>query len=69
VSLLLAEGHRDARLYPVAVAWSEARIVRERHARRAQSDAVVMQTVIASMFSKEGGKAFEQLLRRMEDVG
>lgn len=69
MSLLLSEGHRDASLYPVAVVWSEARIVRERHARRMQAEAVVMQTTIASMFSKEGIKAFEKLLKRMDDVG
>lgn len=69
MSLLLSEGHRDALAYPVAVVWSECRIVRERHAIRAQADAVIMQTVIASMFSKEGGKALEKLLQRMDDVG
>ena len=69
MSLLLSEGHRDARLYPVAYVWSETRIIRERHARRAQADAVVMQTVIASLFSKEGGKALTKLLQGMNDVG
>jgi len=56
-------------MYPVAVVWSEARLVRERIAQRAQTDAVVMQTVIASMFSKEGGKALQKLLEGMSDVG
>jgi len=65
----MSEGHRDARLYPVAVVWSETRIVRERIAQRAQTDAVVMQTVIASMFSKEGGKVLQKLLEGMSDVG
>ena len=65
----MSEGHRDARMYPVAVVWSEARLFRERIAQRAQTDAVVMQTVIASMFSKEGGKALQKLLEGMSDVG
>lgn len=69
VSLLLSEGHPDARRLPVAVVWSEARIIRQRHARRMQNEAVTMQTVIGSLFSKEGGKALEKLLNRMDDVG
>lgn len=69
MSLLLSEGHLAARQYPVAVVWSEARIVRQRQSREAQVNAVVMQTVIASMFSKEGGKALRKLLREMDDVG
>lgn len=69
MSLLLSEGHRYARHYPVAVVWSECRIVREREARRAQANAVIMQTTIASLFSKEGGKALEKLLKGLDDVG
>lgn len=69
MSLLLSEGHRDARAYSVAEVWSESRIIRQRQARKAQADAVVMQTVIASMFSKEGGKALEKVLKGMDDVG
>lgn len=65
----MSEGHRDARLYPVAVTWSEVRIVRQRQAVRMQNEAVVMQTVIGSLFSKEGGKEFAKLLQRMDDVG
>ena len=34
-----------------------------------QNEAVVMQTVIGSLFSKEGGKEFAKLLQRMDDVG
>lgn len=34
-----------------------------------QNEAVVMQTVIGTIFSKEGAKAFEKLLKRMDDVG
>lgn len=69
MSLLLSEGHVAARRYPVAVAWSETRIVRERQARQAQENAVVMHTVIASLFSEKGGKALKELLDGMSDVG
>lgn len=31
-------------------------------------NAMAMQTVIASAFSEKGGKAFKELLERMEDV-
>ena len=54
----------------MAFVWSEARIVREREARRAQQYAVTMQTVIASILGgKEAAKAFKELLKGMDDVG
>jgi len=34
-----------------------------------RGDAVLMQTVIASVLTKEGSKALQKLLKRMEDVG
>jgi hypothetical protein len=68
VSLLLAEGHEAARLYPVAMVWSEARIVRQRQAAQRKLDAVVMQMVIGSMFTKEASKNLTKLLKDMDDV-
>jgi len=53
----------------VAVVWSECRIVRQRKSRQMQSEAVIMQTVIASLFSKDAGTALTNLLKGMEDVG
>lgn len=67
VSLLLSEGHADARHYPVAVAWSEARIVRERHANRRSRDAAVTQLVLGTLFSKKAGKELEKLLNKVAE--
>jgi hypothetical protein len=67
VSLLLSEGHPCARRYPVAVVWSEARIVRERNAYRRSRDAAVMQMVLGSMFSKKASKELEKLLGKVAE--
>jgi len=53
----------------VAVVWSESRIVRQRAARQMQTEAVVMQTVIASAFAEKGKNPLGDLLKRIEDVG
>jgi hypothetical protein len=65
--LLLAEGHANAETYPVAVVWSEARLVRQREAKRVSDNAVVMQSTIASLFSKDGLKAFKELLEKIDN--
>jgi hypothetical protein len=68
VSLLLSEGHAHARRYPVAVAWSEANIVRKRNANRRVVDAVVSQLVLASNSgSKKAGKELQKLLEKVAD--
>jgi hypothetical protein len=67
VSLLLANGHVAARQYPVVMAWSEARIIRQRIAAGRKLDAALMQQVLSSMFSKEAGKALQQTLGRMDE--
>lgn len=65
----MAEGHPEAAKYRVAVVWSEVRIVRERLSRRARDEAILMQTVITSVLSKDGSKVLNKLLKDMEDVG
>ena len=67
VSLLLSEGHVSARDYPVAVVWSEARIVRQRQAARRKQDTALMQMTLASMFDKAAGKRLAKLLKRMDE--
>lgn len=56
-------------MYPITVVWSEARIVRQREVQAAQRDAAILQTVIGSVFSKEGGEALKELMKKIEDVG
>ena len=67
MSLLLSEGHADARCYPIAVVWSEARIVRQRHAARIKHDAILQQMVIASVLDGKAGKQLAKLLSRMDE--
>jgi hypothetical protein len=69
VSLLLSEGHAEARIYPVAVAWSEARIIRQRNASNRRADAVQMQMVIASVFDAKAGKQLSKVLNRLDESG
>lgn len=70
MSLLLAEGHANARLYPIACLWSESRIAREREAARVTREAVVLHTVIAaSLGGAEATKELNKLLGKVNDVG
>jgi hypothetical protein len=65
--LLLSEGHTDAGRYPIAYLWSEARIVRQRHAARRRAEAVQMQMVIASVFDSKAGKQLAAVLKRLDE--
>lgn len=53
--------------YPVAVVWSECRIVRSREAMRLKKEAMVMHTVIATVLA--GGTALEELMEKLDDIG
>ena len=65
VSLLLANGHSDALNYTVGKVWDEAEIVVERLNRQAVTEAVLIQSAVASLLSKEGGKEFSKLVKRL----
>ena len=67
MSLLLSEGHLDARRYPVAHAWSEARIVRQRNAFRRREETALLQMAVASVLSEKAGKQLANLLKRMDE--
>lgn len=66
ISLLLEMGHTAARRYPLATAWTEAEIIRQRQAGRRKLDAAIMQITIASLLSKKAGKQFQQFLNDIE---
>jgi hypothetical protein len=67
VSLLLSEGHADARRYPVAFAWSEARIVRQRNAFRRKEETALLQLAVGSILDKKAGKELAKLIERMDE--
>ncbi len=66
---MLSEGHASARNYPLWMLWQEAAIVRRRYVDKARTEAVLIQQAIVSVVSKEGGKAFANALRRLEEDG
>jgi hypothetical protein len=45
--------------------WNEARVAQARVNSQMASDAVLMQLVGASMFTKEGGQLLQKTLRRL----
>lgn len=49
--------------------WEEAELVVERLNREDASRAVLMQSTIASVLSKEGGQAFKTLIKELLDDG
>ena len=62
-------GHSRARQYPLGMLWEEAELVVERVNREEASRAVIMQNTIASILTKEGGKAFQKLIKDLFDNG
>jgi len=67
--LLLEAGHVWARRYPVAVTWSESRIVRQRKAQEASQAAILIQSAIISAISDNGDKHFGNVIKKVNDVG
>lgn len=65
----MAEGHANARHYPVVVAWSEAAIVRDRLSDRMTTDAVVLHAAICAIWSKEGSEYFQDVLKGLKNGG
>ena len=67
MSLLLSEGHTEARKYPLAMLWHEANIVRARLHSIMRTEAILIQGAIASMLSKKGADGFEKTLKVLTD--
>jgi len=64
----MSEGHAHARHYPLAVLWSEARIVRQRRADRMRIETTLLQTAMSSILSKQGGRVLKRLLKKLDEV-
>lgn len=63
----MSEGHWEARHYPVAMVWSEARIVRQRRAGRMKTEAALQEQVIAAVLSAKGHKQLTQTLKGLDE--
>jgi len=69
VSFLMAEGHPDARHYPLCMLWREADIARARWNQQATTEAVLAQQAICSVLSKSGSEGFQKLVKELSDDG
>lgn len=67
MSLLLAEGHADARRYVVGMVWTEARFVRERLSNRRIRDTAITQLLLSGLFNKKAGKELKNLLDKVAE--
>lgn len=67
VSLCQAHGHIEARLYPLPRLWWETKLVRDRVNLDLANSAILTQMAIASVLSKEGGKAFQKHIRHLTE--
>lgn len=63
----MAQGHAQARHYPIVVVWSEARIVRQRNASSRKLDTVLTQMILSTLFSKDAGAELKKTLERMDE--
>lgn len=64
----MAEGHTMAMSYPLGFMWTEVKIVRQRLSSSVKMQALIQQSVIASVLnSKTGGKALKELLDGLDD--
>lgn len=67
-NLLLANGHRNAGLYPIGMLHDEAALVIERENNRMASEAVLFQSAAATILAgEEGFKAFNELIDRVRE--
>ena len=65
VSLLLSEGHSDARRYPLNMLHRESALVVARKHAEAVTGAILFQAAASSLISKEGFKAFTELVESL----
>ena len=63
----MSEGHPRARKYVLGRLMNEASLCERRLNNKAASDAVVMQAVIGSIMSKEGGEHLNKVIARLRD--
>jgi len=67
--LLLSQGHPQAPHYPIGMIWDEARLVVERLNGAYATEAILVQSAIASALSKDGAKEFKKTISRLNDSG
>jgi len=66
-SLLVANGHPHAGLYPLGMLNDEAGLVIERQNNLLASEAVLLQAAASTLFAEEAGQHFNELIERMTE--
>lgn len=61
----MAQGHPEARRYPLPVLWQETQIVRRRLNREIANEAIFTQMAIASILSEKAGKKFQARVKQL----
>lgn len=69
MSLLLSQGHPDAAEYPVHRVWEEAHLVTSRLDQATATETLLLQMAVSSLFSKEAGREFQKIIKRLTDGG
>lgn len=69
VSLLLDHGHPEARRYTIGMVWDETNLVVDRLNGQEATRAVLLQMAVSSVLSKEAGKKFDKMIKRMTENG
>lgn len=69
VSLLLANGHTDARNYTIGRVWIEAEIVAQRINRDHATAALLTQLAVSTILSEDAGKTFNERIKELTDGG
>lgn len=67
VSLLMQHGHPDAGDYAVHRVWEEAQLVVDRVNQNLSTETLLLQMAVSSLFSKEAGKDFQDIIMRLSN--
>lgn len=65
VNLLLDHGHPHAWHYPIGRVWDESNLVAQRFNNQEATKAILLEMAVSSVLSKEGGKEFDKMIKRM----
>lgn len=61
----MAEGHPEARAYPIGMVWDEVSIVVERNNAKSGTEATLIQMAVSSVLSKDGHKQFTKVMKEL----
>lgn len=63
----MSQGHPDARHYPLCTLWHEADLARKRINLGHVTEALLIQSAVASLLDKQAAKDFQSLIRKLSD--